>query len=223
MKTVLGLFVCSLLITTAIVTVGPVLAAGDQSSPISGYGFQPSNYCLSCHTSGDSRLEMPTAWIGDIDRELISPCPAATRIHEELYYTERMMLAIDRTRAGLSDSEDLAKVDARVSAAQQTYSRLLDTPVTSVDAFTSEALMLRYRLGKSQTQINQIIDSIKRQRVLLFSFLATLVVLISLVWGYQVVKKRINSSQNGKQKSRIPFSIAYIRLSVSSHIFSTKA
>ncbi len=180
----------------------PVQAEEGGPSLVNVDGFQPSNYCLSCHTSGDRRLEAATVWIGDIEREATSPCPAHTRLHEELYYTERLMLAIDNARAGLPGSVDMAKVDARVAAAQQTYSRLLDSPTTSLDAFTSEAQMLRFRLGKSYSQINQINEGLKRQRVLLYSGLVSVVVVLSLGWGWWNTQKGIRRVPKGTARPR---------------------
>lgn len=144
---------------------------------------QPGNYCVSCHTPGDDRLETVMDWTGSIDREIVSGCAAASRVREEVYYTQRLLLAIDRARAELPGRVDASKTDARIAAARQTYSRLLDTPVTSLDAVTSEAQVLRFRLGKSYTWINQVRDALKRGRVLLFAGLVTLVLLVSLGWG----------------------------------------
>ncbi|UCC89613.1 MAG: hypothetical protein JSV81_09955, partial [Anaerolineales bacterium] len=144
---------------------------------------QPGNYCISCHTPGDDRLETVMDWTGSIDREIVSGCAAASRVREEVYYTQRLLLAIDRARAELPGRVDASKTDARIAAARQTYSRLLDTPVTSLDAVTSEAQVLRFRLGKSYTWINQVRDALKRGRVLLFAGLVTLVLLVSLGWG----------------------------------------
>ena len=114
----------------------------------------------------------------------VSPCPAVKTINEELYYTERLLLAIDRGMAELPASTDTSSINARLSSATQTYSRLLDSPVTSLDAFVSEAQVLRFRLGKIYTQINQIIEHQKQFRILVFAGLITLLLFLSLMWGW---------------------------------------
>jgi hypothetical protein len=122
-------------------------------------------------------------WTGSIDREIISPCSAASRVREEVYYTDRMLLAIGRARPGLPRRVDASKNDARVAAARQTYSRLLDTPVVSLDAVTSEAQVIRYRLGKDYSWLNQLRDTLKRRFILIVAVAVTLVLLISLGCG----------------------------------------
>lgn len=151
--------------------------------------LQPTNYCQSCHSAGDERLMNATAWTGGIDRAASSPCPAEKTINEELYYTERLLLAIDRGKTQLPAYVDTASMDARLSSAQQTYSRLLDTPVTSLDAFVSEAQVLRFRLGKIYSQINQLIEQGKQLRILIFAGIATLLLLVSLAWGWMNAHK----------------------------------
>jgi hypothetical protein len=153
----------------------------ERSSEQTAAQFQPGNYCLSCHTPGDDRPATVMAWRGSMAREVISPCPAASRVHEEVYYTERLLLAIGRARAGTPG--DLSKTDARIAAARQTYSRLLDTPVNSLDALSSEAKVLRFRLGKSYREINQLREVASQDLVLYFAGVVTLVLLISLGWG----------------------------------------
>jgi len=118
-----------------------------------------------------------------MDREVIDPCPAAYQIHEEIYYTERLLLAIDRARTNLPPWGNTGQTDTRLAAAHQSYSRLLDTSVTSLDVFKSEAGLLRFRLGKSYTQLNQQADVLKRDTILLVAGLVTLFLLISLGWG----------------------------------------
>jgi hypothetical protein len=173
-----------LVLVTLLVTVPATVGNADtpSRSPTLSQA-QPGNYCVGCHTPGDDRLETVMDWTGSIDRELVSGCAAASRVREEVYYTERLLLAIDRARAELPGWVDASKTDARVAAARQTYSRLLDTPITSLDALTSEAQVLRFRLGKSYTWLNQVRDALKRGRVLLFAGLVTLVLLVSLGWG----------------------------------------
>ncbi len=62
----------------------------DNGSPSNEAALVPGNYCISCHQTEDPRLNLVTEWKGTIGREVNSPCPAATTIHEELYYTERL-------------------------------------------------------------------------------------------------------------------------------------
>lgn len=187
-RILLAVFLLALvfLLVVAPATVG--LADTSTRSP-SLSRMQPGNYCVSCHTPGDERLDSVMAWTGGIDRDTrrISPCSAASRVREEVYYTERMLLAIDRARSDLPKRVDAGKNDALVAAARQTYSRLLDTPVTSLDAVSSEAQVLRYRLGKSYTWLNQVREALKSQLVLITAVLVTLVLLISLGWGWRNV------------------------------------
>ncbi len=119
---------------------------------------------------------------------MISPCPASIRLREEIYYTERMLLAIDRGKAALNSSA-AASIDSRQAKSVDAYSRLLDAPIQSLDAFVAEAQALRYQLGKTQTQINQLMDAEKRQRALFYSLLVTVILLISLGWGFYNTRK----------------------------------
>jgi tetratricopeptide (TPR) repeat protein len=202
------LFAVSLLVLTSLLVVVPVtvgLADAPTRSP-SLSQFQPGNYCVSCHTPGDGRLASVMAWTGGIDRdaENISPCSAASRVREEVYYTDRMLLAIDRARSGLPNGVDTSGNDARVAASRQTYSRLLDTPVTSLDAVTSEAQVLRYRLGKNYTWLNQVRDALKRRLVLIVAVCVTLILLISLGWGLRNVAQFIAArGRHGSRRLRL--------------------
>ena len=119
---------------------------------------------------------------------MIIPCPASIRLREEIYYTERMLLAIHRGRAALNRSA-AATIERRHAESVDTYSRLLDAPIQSLDVFVAEAQALRYQLGKTQTQINQLMDAEKRQRALFYSLLVTVILLISLGWGFYNTRK----------------------------------
>ncbi|MGD8405753.1 MAG: hypothetical protein PVJ21_18995, partial [Anaerolineales bacterium] len=138
----------------------------------------PGNYCISCHLADDPRLADVTAWKGSIARELNSPCPAATRIHEELYYTERLLLMIDRADESVGALP--AKPQSRLDGYTQRYSRMLDTPVTSLDAFVSEAQTARYQMNKAYTALNQMSQAEKQRMVLIYAGIVTLIVLGSL-------------------------------------------
>ncbi|MGE5251896.1 MAG: hypothetical protein ACM3QS_16955 [Bacteroidota bacterium] len=143
--------------------------------------FVPGNYCVSCHLADDARLLQVTEWKGGIGRESSSPCPAATRIHEELYYTERLLLMIDRTQASVGSLPD--KEAIKLDGYTQLYSRQLDEPVTSLEAFTAEAGTARYRLNKIHSALNAAAEQGKRRTILFYAGAITLVVLGSLAWG----------------------------------------
>ncbi len=145
--------------------------------------LQTSNYCVSCHSSDDPNLANPTSWRGEIIRASITPCPAAKKIQEEIYYTERLLLAIDRFRAALPPDQRSSALESRISAAHQGYLRLLDAPVQSLDAFTSEAQTLRYKLGKIYNELNQQSETVKRNNALIFGIAISLIILASLSWG----------------------------------------
>ncbi len=141
----------------------------------------PGNYCISCHLADDPQLATVTEWKGSIARETDSPCPAATKIHEELYYTERLLLMIDRAEGSVGALP--VKTQARLDNYSQRYSRMLDTPVTSLDAFVSEAQTTRYQLNKAYTVLNDMAEAARLRTVLIYAAIITLIVLGSLAWG----------------------------------------
>ncbi len=143
--------------------------------------LSPGNYCISCHLAEDPRLALATEWKGGIGREVNSACPAATAIHKELYYTERMLLMIDRAGGAEALTE---KMQAQLEAQTQAYSRLLEAPVTSLEAFTSEAQAIRYRLNKVYAAQSRGIEARKRGTVLAIAIGASLIVLGCLIWGW---------------------------------------
>ncbi len=122
------------------------------------------------------------AWAGGNDREAASACDAATAVRDEANYTGRMLLAVQRLRTDLGSNAP-AGTDAKLLAGRQAYARLLDSPVTSLDAFTSEAQSVRYQLGKSYTRLNQAADAVKQQRILIAGAIVTLALLFALAWG----------------------------------------
>jgi hypothetical protein len=166
----------------------PALADAPYRSPKLS-AAEPGNNCLGCHTADDARLATATAWAGSIDRQFAAACSAAGQVQEQVYYTERLLLAIGRTRAGLPGTVDAAKTDARLAAARQTYSRLLDTPVAGLEAVTAEAAALRYTLGKDYRWLNQARIQGKQQEVLLWAGLITLGLVISLGWGWRNIAR----------------------------------
>jgi hypothetical protein len=141
------------------------------------------NYCVSCHSAEDPRLENPLAWRGGIAVAAESPCPAMLKINEELYYTERLLLAIDRYKATLPGYVNSASLESRLRSAQQGYQRLLDAPVTSLEAFTAEAQSVRYRLGKVYSGVQALDETAKQTRALVASIGVSLALLVSLIWG----------------------------------------
>lgn len=157
----------------------------------------PGNYCISCHQADDPRLATVTEWKGGIGREINSPCPAATTIHEELVYTERLLLMIDRSRQSVGALTE--KSQARLDGYTQRYSRMLDVPVTSLDSFVSEAQTTRYQMNKVYTALNDLADATKKQTVLIYAVLVTLVVLGSLAWG--LYNTRMVKAGSGKPRS----------------------
>jgi len=143
--------------------------------------LDPGNYCASCHLPDDPRLATVTAWNGSIARIDYSPCPAAATIYQELYYTERMLLMIDRAEASVGTLPE--KTQARLDDYTQRYSRMLDHPVTSLDAFVNEAQAIRYQLNKVYATLNNMAEAAKLRTVLIYAAGITLVVLGSLAWG----------------------------------------
>ncbi len=99
--TLIFLTVLTLAVTSVSASSRPSTRSGQGPRPADrnrGGTLVPGNYCISCHLADDPRLTTVTEWKGGIGREVNSPCPAATAIHEELYYTERLLLMIDRAQ-----------------------------------------------------------------------------------------------------------------------------
>jgi len=153
----------------------------NQPAGTEGATLVPGNYCISCHLADDPRLASATEWTGSIAREVNSPCPAATKIHEELYYTERLLLMIDRAEGAVGALPE--KTQSRLDGYTQRYSRMLDTPVNSLDAFVGEAQTTRYQMNKAYTALNQMAEAAKLRTVLIYAAVITLIVLGSLAWG----------------------------------------
>lgn len=168
-------------------------------SPLNEPTLVPGNYCISCHLANDPRLASVTEWKGSIGREINSPCPAAAGIHEELYYTERLLLMIDRAHATVGALPE--KTQSRLNGYTQRYSRMLDVPVASLDAFTSEAQTTRYQLNKVYSVLNDMAEAAKQRTVLVYAGLVTLIVLGSLAWG--LYNTRFIKTGLGKPKAII--------------------
>ncbi|MFZ5911995.1 MAG: hypothetical protein ACOYYU_18460 [Chloroflexota bacterium] len=154
----------------------PNLPAGTEATSL-----VPGNYCISCHLADDPRLASVTAWNGGIARAEDNPCPDAKKIHEELYYTERLLLMIERAQSAVGPLPEKSR--SRLDGYAQRYSRMLDVPATSLDAFVSEAQSTRYQLNKAYTVLNQMAEAARLRTVLIYAAFITLFVLGSLAWG----------------------------------------
>ncbi len=144
-------------------------------------GIVSANYCVSCHLPDDPRLASVTAWNGSIQSKVNSPCPDAVTVREELYYTERLLLMIQRAESAVGPLPE--KAQSRLEGYTQRYSRMLDMPVTSLEAFVSEAQSARYQLNKIYTALNQMAQDAKQRTVFTYAAIITLIVLGSLAWG----------------------------------------
>lgn len=156
-------------------------SAASSLSPSNEHTLVPGNYCISCHLANDPRLITVADWKGSIAREVNSPCPAATRIHEELYYTARLLLMIDRAEEKVGVLPE--KQQSQLEKYTDPYRRQLDQPVSSLDAFTAEAQTARYRLNKIYAGLNKTAEIQKQRTVLIYAALTTLILLGSLIWG----------------------------------------
>lgn len=146
--------------------------------------IQPGNYCIGCHSTDDPVLQEAIAWRGGVQMQAAHPCPAVNTIEEQLFYTGRLMQAIRTLREKLPDNSRALALDARFAAGEQSYARLLDMPVTSLDAFISEAQSQRYQMGKIYTGLNDLHEAVVVQRILIWSAVVSAILLGSLAWGY---------------------------------------
>ena len=174
-----------LAIAVLLAAVGLTGGLGQAAGPneYNALAVEPGNQCIGCHTADDPRLAQPFQWQGPIDAQSISPCPGATSLQEEIYYTDRIFLAIDRFQNNVPAWIDTSKIDRQIQNYSQNYARLLETPVTSLGATSAEAVLLRYKLGKVYYQLGALNDQARQTRILFFAGLATLIVIVSLVWG----------------------------------------
>lgn len=181
--------------------------------PQSGIGIdlpEPGNYCGECHSANDGRLQSAAAWKGTVDQNTTSACPAANTIREELFYTERILLAIDRSLRDLPQSASTARLEDRLAASTENYQRLLDEPITSLSAFKSNAQMLRYRLGKIVTEISNQQQAAKQSRVLIAAGLVTLIIFGSLIWGYRNAQRGIQAAGSQSAAGQFTFKPGHI-------------
>lgn len=184
---------CAALISSA------VSAAAGHPAPQTQSGIGPDlpatgNYCGECHSANDLRVQSAAAWKGTVGQNTSSACPAANTIREELFYTERILLAINNSLSDLPQTTSTTKLEERLAASTESYQRLLDEPVTSLSAFQSNAQMLRYRLGKIVTEISNQQQAAKKTRVLVAAGLVTLIILGSLIWGYRNAQRGIQAA-----------------------------
>jgi hypothetical protein len=158
--------------TVLLVLAGPVVASADA--------LQPGNYCASCHVASDPALARLSEWQAQPPEQ--ATCPAVKAYREELLYTEQLLTATERAGQWAGGRARAAQ-EKRLAAFRQGYDALRAAPVASLDAFTSQAQMVRFQGNKVFTAFNQAIDAGKRARVTLFAALVTLAVLVSLAWG----------------------------------------
>ncbi len=172
-----------LLAAVVVLRQGRVLASANLNQAVAEANphIYAAGECQSCHAANDPRLANVTAWAGGLSHAAQSACPAVYRIQEELYYTERLFLIVERAQTGLPANPNRA---AALAASFEGYNRLLDAPVTNLDAFTSEAQGVRYKLGKLYAEVNQAVDQQKRLRAMLIAVGVSLVIAASLAWGY---------------------------------------
>jgi hypothetical protein len=175
------LIALALLLSAAGLT-GLAQAAG--ADEYTGLAVDPGNQCIACHSGDDPRLDQPYQWLGPVDSQAINPCPGSSLIQEEIYYTDRLFLAIDRFQSSLPAWIDSSKIDRQIQNYSQNYARLLETPATSAGAISAEAMLLRYKLGKVYYQLSTMNDQARQTRILFFAGLVTLIVVLSLVWGF---------------------------------------
>jgi hypothetical protein len=190
-------FLIVIVVLTLAVSSGSAAPAASSPLLVSEPGLVPGNYCASCHLAEDPRLSFATQWKGGIAAEMNTPCPAAKRVHEELYYTERLLLMIDRAQGSVGTLPE--KTRLRLEGYTQQYSRMLDIPISSLDAFVSEAQSTRYQLSKIYSGLNDGAEDAKKRTVLAYAAFATLVVLGSLIWGLYNTGRFKTST--GKQKA----------------------
>lgn len=160
----------------------PSQAASGSGAP---FDVQPGNYCIGCHSTDDPVLHKAIDWRGGVQMQAANPCPAVNTIEEQLFYTGRLMQAIRTLREQLPDNAAALALDTRFAAAEQSYARLLDMPVTSLDAFISEAQSQRYQMGKIYTGLNDLHEAVAMQRILIWSAVVSAILLGSLAWGYR--------------------------------------
>lgn len=152
------------------------------AAPISAFAqtLQPGNYCASCHVAADPAPGRLSEWQSQPPEA--APCPAVKAYREELLYTEQLLTATERA-GRWAGAGAVAGQASRLAAFRDGYEALKAAPVASLDAFASQAQLLRFQGNKVYTRFNEAVDAGRRARVLLFAFLVTMVILGSLAWG----------------------------------------
>ena len=157
--------------------------------PAGAQVLAPGNYCVSCHPAGDPALSMVAEWqAADADAASASvtaaeaTCPGVKAYREQLLYTEQLLAATERAGAEAGARATASQAN-RLAAFREGYEALRQAPVTSLDAFTSQAQQVRFQGNKVYAAFHAAIDTARQNWVLLFAALVTLVVLGSLAWG----------------------------------------
>ncbi len=163
-------------------------AAQESGSPFT-IPEPAGNQCLGCHTANDPVLGQTITWSGPVESLETIPCPAIKKVQEELYLTDRLLLAIDRNQATLPAWVSTTKVEGKLQGQLESYARLADLPVTSLDAQVSEIQTLRYQLGKVYTQLNALRSQATAQTVLVIAALITLTVFGALFYGLSLTRR----------------------------------
>jgi hypothetical protein len=146
----------------------------------SAQSLMPGNYCISCHTASDSRLENRAAWQARAPEE--TTCPAIKAYREDLLYTEQLLLATANAQS-FAASGATPKDTARVEQLVSDLEALRSVRVTSLAAFRAQAQAVRYQGAKAYTGFNQVIDARKRITVLVVALILTAILLAFLGWG----------------------------------------
>lgn len=169
--------------------------AGISSEPPTG------NYCISCHTPGDDRLNAPLTWVGGIDHELISACPALTELREEVYQSERLMAAIARGSGSLQGPQT-ESIERQLLGVRESFARLEQQQVNGRQAPVNDIKVLRYRLGNTYIQLNRLRDLLIRSRITNVVIIVTIFFVVSLAWGYQNAQRLGRFAQQSNQKPK---------------------
>ena len=147
------------------------------------------NQCIGCHTAADPRIGKTIAWAGPLESLQTISCPALVKAQEELYLTDRLLLAIERNQATLPGWVSTVNVKDKLDGQFESYARLADLSVTSLGAHVSEMQTLRYQLGKLYTQVNALRSRSTAQTVLVIAALVTLTIFAALFYGLKLTQR----------------------------------
>lgn len=185
---------------------GAALLSLGMATPAAAYGSaQPftvpepaGNQCVGCHTAADPLIGQAIAWPGPAESLETISCPALRKAQEELYLTDRLLLAIQRNRETLPAWVSTAKLDRKLRGQFESYARLSDLPVTSLGAQVSEVQTLRYQLGKLYTQVNALRSQATVQTVFAIAALVSLTILAALVYGLFLTRRFSSGGARGR-------------------------